>query len=143
MRSPVWVSPKQGSRRFLATVDKYVVGGDEGDVAGPDLVRRVHGELPLDQVGCDRQVVVAVGGELEPATALGTDAVQLHELLYPLLAHLDTPGQQFPPGPRPAVARLGVDGLDVHQLRIVAEVSVLSTPVSLPARWALTQLNNV
>jgi hypothetical protein len=58
---------------------------------------------------------------------LGADAVQLHELLHTFLAHADASGQQFLPGARPAVAaaRLGVDGLDVHQQRVVAQVAPL------------------
>ena len=51
------------------------------DVAGPDPIGLGHGELPIQQVGRDGQVVVAVGGDLEAALALGPDAVQLHELL--------------------------------------------------------------
>src|SRR6218665_3722 len=55
---------------------------------------------------------------------LAPDAVQLHELAPPLLAHPDPPGQQFLPRARPAVAapRFGVDHLDVHQQRVVAEM---------------------
>ncbi len=169
--------------------------------------------------------MIAVGGDLEPAPALGAYAVQHHELLNTLLAQADASGQQFFPGVRPAAAAagLGMDGLDVHQQRVVAQVAplrstclahevfvvpghahlqhpalhrerpftpvtldegvlhfaafakyavafprmsrsiftrassarsrlisiclaltaLLSTPVSLPVRWALTQLNNV
>jgi len=38
-----------------------LVGGDAGDVTDPDLVRGAHDELAVEQVGGDRQVVVAVG----------------------------------------------------------------------------------
>ena len=53
--------------------------------------------------------------------------MQLHELLNPILADTDAPGKQFFPRPGPAIATvgLGVDGLDVHQQRVVAEMAPL------------------
>ena len=56
--------------------------------------------------------------------------MQLDELLDPFLAHPNAPGQQFLPRPRPAVATVGfgMDRLDVHQQRVVAEMA--------PLRWA-------
>ena len=53
--------------------------------------------------------------------------MELHELLDPLLAHPDAPAHKlFPrPGPAVAAAGLGVDGLDVHQQRVIAEVAPL------------------
>jgi len=64
---------------------------------------------------------------LDSPFTFGTYAVQLHELLNAFLANADAPGQQFLPGARPAVATasLGVDGLDMHQQRVVAQVAPL------------------
>ena len=74
------------------------------------------------------QVVVAVGGDLEAALALGADAMQLHELLHPLLAHPDATCKQLFPRTWPAVAtvRFSLDDLDMHQQRVVAQVAPLS-----------------
>ena len=47
------------------------VGGDVCDVARPDLVGLGYAELSVEQVGRDRQVMFAVGGDLEAAFALG------------------------------------------------------------------------
>lgn len=103
------------------------IGVDVGDVAHPDTVGRGHVELPIQQVGCHRQAVLAVRSDLEALLALGTYAVQLHEPLDALLASPDAPGQQFLPRPGPTVAAtgLGVDGSDVDQQRVVAEVATL------------------
>ena len=92
------------------------VGGDVRDIARPALVWLCHGELPVEQVWRDWQVVIAIGGDLESAPSLGTYAVQLHELLNTFLAHTDASGQQLPSSARPAVAAtsLGAHGLAVH-----------------------------
>jgi len=102
---------------------------DVGDVAHPDLVRFTHGELAVEHIGRDWQIVAAVGGDLEAPLASGADAVPLHELLNPFLAHAHASGQQLLPDARPAVAAecLGVDSLDVHQQGIVTEVAPLGT----------------
>ena len=51
----------------------------------------------------------------------------LHHAPHALFAHTDATGKQFLPGAWPAVAApcFGVDRLDVHQQRIVAEVAPL------------------
>ncbi|MNT67040.1 hypothetical protein D3C86_839330 [compost metagenome] len=71
--------------------------------------------------------MAAVGGDLEASLASGADAVPLHELLNPFLAHANSPGQQLLPDARPAVAAacLGLDSLDVHQQGIVTQVAPL------------------
>ena len=46
-------------------------GVDVGDIARPDPVRLGHRELPIQQVRCNRQVVIAVSGDLEAALAVG------------------------------------------------------------------------
>ena len=55
--------------------------------------------------------MVAVSGDLEAPLALGTNTMQLHELLHSLLADQDA----LPP------PRLGVQGLKMHQQRLVAQ----------------------
>src|SRR5258706_15804167 len=77
--------------------------------------------------GRDRKVVLAVGRDLEPALALGPDAMQLHELLHTVLAHTNAACEQLFPDAWPAVAAacFGVDGLDVHQQRVVAQMAAL------------------
>ena len=45
----------------------------------------------------------AVGGDHEAPLALGTNAVQLHELLHPLLVHRNTARHQLAPDAWPAV----------------------------------------
>jgi len=104
-----------------------LVGGDVGNIARPDLVRLAYGELPIEQIGRDRQVVVAVGRDLESTLAASADAVKLHELLHPVLADPDAACEQLFPDPRPAVAaaRFGMDHLDVNQQRIVAQMASL------------------
>lgn len=63
--------------------------------------------------------------------------MQLHELLHPQLAHPDAACEQFLPDARPAIAasRLGVNGLDVNQQRIVAQMPSLGTPSFMFMRW--------
>jgi hypothetical protein len=53
--------------------------------------------------------VAAVGGDFEAALASGADAVQLHELLNPLLAHAHASGQQLLPDAR-KLSDLGLAG---------------------------------
>jgi len=94
-----------------------LVGSDVGDVTHPDLVRRGHRELAVEQVGGDRQVMVAVGGHLEPFLALRANAVFLHQRLQPMLAHADAIVAELTPDAGSAVAATGLrlDRLDVHQ----------------------------
>ena len=67
-----------------------LVGWDVGDVAGPRPVRRGHRKVAIQQVGCDRQAVSAVGcGNAEASLAAGADPVLLHEPLHTLLADAD------------------------------------------------------
>ena len=71
--------------------------------------------------------MLAAGGDLEAALTPGADAVQLNELLHPQLAHADASCKQLLPDARPAVpaARFGMDGLDVHQQRVIAQMAPL------------------
>ena len=83
----------------------------------PDLVRRRHGELAIEQIRRDWQVMVAVGGHLEPFLAFRANAVFLHQRLQPMLAHADAIVAELTPDAGSAVAATGLrlDRLDVHQ----------------------------
>ena len=64
-----------------------IVGRDVLDAACPRLVWLPgHSELPIKQVRCDRQLMLAIGGDLEATLALGPDALALHELLHTRIA---------------------------------------------------------
>jgi len=104
-----------------------LVGSDVRDVARPHLVGLAHDELTIEQVGRDRQIVIAVGGDLEAPLALGTNAVQLHEFLHSLLADSNSACEQLFPDAGPAIAAicLGVDRLDVHEQRVVTQMAAL------------------
>jgi hypothetical protein len=56
----------------------------------------------------------------------------LHELLNPILANADAACQQFLAAARPARATtcLGMNGLDMHQQGIIAEIVALRTKCS-------------
>ena len=71
--------------------------------------------------------MIAVGGDLEAPLSLGTNAVQLHELLHALLAYTRPASPQLIPDARPAIAtsRFGMDCLDVHQQCIIAQMAAL------------------
>jgi hypothetical protein len=133
-------------------VQPALVGLDVGDVATPQPVGLLGVEAPLHQVGCHRQAMFAVGGHHELAFGFGLDAVLLHELANPFLAHPDATGQQFLVHARPAVFALdlGVDGTDVRQqgfvtvapARATAAMAILSPaqPVEVAARADLQHL---
>lgn len=97
------------------------------------LVGRLGVKAPLYQVGRHRQAVAAVGSHHELAFGLGPDAVLLHELAHPVLAHPDAPGQQFLVHAGPAVfpLHLGVDGAHVRQQGFVAVTPGRSTVARL------------
>ena len=78
----------------------------------------------IEPVGRNRKLVIAFGGDLETPFAFGTNSVQMHEFLHPLLAHRDTTRHQFVLSARPAAgaAGFGVQRLNMHQQRLVAQV---------------------
>src|SRR3954454_8059371 len=43
-------------------IEPSLAGRDIGDIGEPDPVRRGSGEVAIEQIGRDRQVVLAVGG---------------------------------------------------------------------------------
>lgn len=102
------------------------VGGDEGDVAHPQLVRAGGGEVAINQVGGRRGRRV-FGGGLEPPTPRNTlDTCLLHEPGDTLLAHTDALLAQVMQDTGSAVGLVGglVSGLDLAQEPLVGEFSI-------------------
>ena len=54
------------------------VRGNACDVTHPDFARCSRNELPVEQVGRDQKIMIAVPGNLEAPLSPGTSAVQLH-----------------------------------------------------------------
>src|SRR5271170_9067 len=99
---------------------------DIGHVAGPDRVHRGHGEVAREQVGGDRQSMVAVGGAYaKTPLAARPDAVLPHRPLDPALAHANPARLQLPPHARPSIgpARLGVHRANLDQQRRLAQMA--------------------
>jgi hypothetical protein len=88
-----------------------------GILAAAVTIRRGHRKVAIQQVGCDRQAVSAVGcGDPEASPAAGADIVLLHELLHTLLADADALSMQFAPDTRPAVSSaVGDSGPDLRR----------------------------
>ena len=104
-------------------VQPALAGGDVGDVAGPGPVGRVHREITVEQVGRNGQGMFAVGGDNKFPLAPRPDAVPVHGLLHPLLAHTSAAAQQFLPHAWPAVLSLdlGMNRKDVGQQILIAD----------------------
>ncbi len=86
------------------------------------------GEVAVQQVGRDRQIVPAVGGYYpEAPLAPGANAVLLHQPLHPLLAHADAALDQLPPDPRPPVgaAVFRIHRADMRQQRRIAQMPAM------------------
>src|SRR4051795_8043261 len=78
-------------------VQPALAGRDVGDVGQPDRVRSLGGELPVERVGRDREVVAAVGGPRGAAPpARDGEAALAHEARHPPAADPGAP----PPPPR-------------------------------------------
>ena len=94
----------------------------------PDFARCGRNELPVEQVGRDRQIMIAVPGDLEAPLSPGMSAVQLRSLLHALLAYTSPANPQFLPVARPAItaSRFGMDGLDVQQQRVISQMAALA-----------------
>ncbi len=88
-----------------------------GDVAGPNLVRRLCVKVPLQEVRRHRQIMIAVSCYAELLACPSLESVFFHELTYTLLANAEAAGAQLPPYPWPATSAfsLGENGPDVHQ----------------------------
>jgi len=107
-------------------VQPALVGRDICDVTRPYLIGGTGSEVALQQVRCNRQVVLAVGGDHKLPFAPGLDTVLLHRASHALLAHADTACHQFLPhlGPTVFLLDLGVNGPDVGQQGFVADALV-------------------
>src|SRR5271163_2295493 len=107
-------------------VQPAFAGRDIGHVAGPDGVRRGHGEVAREQVGGDRQSMVAVGGAYaKTPLAAAPETVLPHRPLDPALAHANPARLQLPPHARPSTgpARLGVNRADFDQQGCLAQMA--------------------
>src|SRR6202790_1657966 len=97
-------------------IEPALIGLDVGDVGEPDPVRCGGGEVPLEQVRCNREVVAAVGGP-HPSWPRhdGPDTVTAHQSLDATAARPAALRPQFGMEARTAVASTGVavDPLDV------------------------------
>ena len=106
-----------------------LVGRDVSNVSDPYLVGLGHGEVAIQQVRHNRQAMSAVcGRDPETALAAGANAVLLHQLLYPLLAHANALSPQLPPDPRPAIgsAIRRIHGTNMHQQRLITQMATLN-----------------
>ncbi len=102
------------------------LGGNVSDVAGPRLVGRGWGEVAIQKVRRNRQIVPAVGGcDTKAPLAAGANAVLLHQPLHTLLAYANALSSKLPPDPRPAVNSTSLcrGRTDVRQQRLVAQMA--------------------
>src|ERR1035437_419105 len=102
------------------------LGRDVGKITNPRLIRRRCREVAIQHVRCNRQVVPTVGcRNAKSSLATGLNCVLLHQALYASLAHANPLGMQLPPDARPSIrtAILCVDGADVNQQSLIAEVA--------------------
>ena len=90
---------------------------DVGDVTCSYRIGLCGLEVAVEQVRCDRQVVLAVGGDPKFTFLSGFDAVLFHKPLDMFFTHFHAIGTQFLPDSRPAVFAFAcsVRGLDVNQ----------------------------
>src|SRR6266404_7688886 len=97
-------------------IEPALIGLDVGDVGEPDPVRRGDGEVALEQIRGDREVVTAVGGAHPPWPRHdGPDTVTAHQSLDPTATHTAALGPQLGMNARAAIASAGVavDPFDV------------------------------
>src|SRR5882672_5614737 len=97
-------------------IEPALIGLDIGDVGEPDPVRRSGGEVAVEQIRGDRQVVAAVGGPHPPWPRHdGPNAVMAHQSLDAATARPAALSLQLDMDARAAIASAGVamDPLDV------------------------------
>src|SRR5229473_8192668 len=86
-------------------IEPALISLDVGDVGEPDPVRRGGGEVPLEQIRGDREVVTAVGGAHPPWPRHdGPDAVTAHQSFDTTAAHPTALGPQLGMDARTAIA---------------------------------------
>jgi hypothetical protein len=97
-----------------------------GDVTPAHLIGSGSREVAHQQVGGNRYIVLAAGGDHELSLASGIDAVLLHHAPHALLTHSDAACHHFVPqlGPVVLAPDFGVDGPHVRQQGFVADAPV-------------------
>src|SRR5207244_1202826 len=90
-------------------IEPSLIGLDVGDIGEPDPVRRGGGEVSVEQVWGDREVVAAVGGP-HPAWLRhdGPNAVPVHQPLDAAAARPAALRLQLDMDTRAAIASVGV-----------------------------------
>src|SRR4051794_31892056 len=77
-------------------VEPALAGRDIGDIRQPDLIRLLGHEIPIEQVGRDRQRMLAVGrAHAIAARYVSPDAMPAHDPLDPLATDTLALGTQF------------------------------------------------
>src|SRR5258707_14445143 len=90
-------------------IEPALIGLDVGDVGEPDPVRRGDGEVPIEQVRRDREVVTAVAGAQPPWPRHdGPDTVTTHQSPDATATHPAALGPQLGLDARAAIASAGV-----------------------------------
>jgi hypothetical protein len=116
-------------------VEPALLGRHVGDVGQPDLVWCCCRELPCQQVGRQRQGMVAVGRGPEPPPAPGPDAMPPHQAGDPVTPHPAALGLErgMHPGAAiaaPAVGMDAADGVDQHPVAAGTGAFGTATPVA-------------
>src|SRR4051794_26779569 len=116
-------------------VQPALAGRDVGEVGQPDRVRSLGGELPVEQVGRDREVVAAVGGPRDAAPpARDGEAALAHEPRHPLAADPDALRPQLGVHARAAVGAPA--GLEDRRDPLAHPSVIAPAPAPAPARSA-------
>ena len=107
-------------------IEPALIGLDIGDVSEPDLVRRGGGEVPIEYVRGNREVVAAVGGP-RPSwpRRVGPDTVTAHQSLDAAATHSAALSPQLGIDARAAIAPTGVA---VDPLDVIDELSIVGGP---------------
>src|SRR3954468_4759073 len=107
-------------------IEPSLAGLDIGDIGEPDPVQRGGGEVAIEQIGRDRQVVLTVGGP-DPSRPChdGANTVAAHQALDASTTCAPTLSLQFAMDTWAAVAfvTVAVDLLDVDQQGTVGDRS--------------------
>src|SRR3954451_11364516 len=113
-------------------IEPALIGLDIGDVGEPDPVRRSGGEVAVDQVRSDREVVAAVGGP-HPAWPRhdGPDTVMTHQSLDATAADPAALRLQLDVDARTAIASAGI-ALDPSD--VLDELAIGGRSLALRAR---------
>jgi hypothetical protein len=111
-------------------VEPALAGRNVGDIRQPDLIRLLGREIPIQQGGCDRQGMLAVGRtHAIAALRVSPDAVPAHHPLDPLAADTLAVGTQFGVDTRCPLSApvLGMNPSDIDQQLTIGDLA--------PAFW--------